>query len=284
MRYAVIVLAAWLAPTGFGQPATLQNAQVQARSAAGGLQAAMQTILAAQSAPAWVAYAVPAVAGQHSMCCYNSWQCYSGCSLEGRTSECALPPVATCPIQLEGPKQFYVFYRIDRNQVDRVRVFSPDCAVDAGGLALLWLNDVKPAESVAYLTSLARDPDRHSDSTMVAIAMHAAPEAIATLTDMARNSSVAHQRSQALAWLARTASPTVSQPIIDEAIAKDPSTEVKRQAVFALSQIPHNDGVPRMIQLARTTQDANVRKQAMLWLGRAKDDRAYRFFQEILTK
>ena len=284
MRSAGILLAACLMPAAFGQPAALQNAQVQVRSAAGGLQAAMRTILAAQSAPAWVAYAVPAVAGQLSMCCYNSWQCYSGCSLEGRTSECATPPASTGPIQLEGPKQVYIFYRVDRNQVDRVRVFSPDCAVDAGSLAFFWLNDVKPAESIAYLTTLARDPDRRSESMLMAIAMHAAPEAIATLTDMARNGAATHRRSQALAWLARTARPQVSQPIIDEAIAKDSSTEVKRQAVFALSQIPHNDGVPRLIELARTTRDATVRKQAMFWLGRAKDDRAYKFLEEILTR
>jgi HEAT repeat protein len=71
---------------------------------------------------------------------------------------------------------------------------------------------------------------------------------------------------------------------ISEAIAKDPETEVKRRAVFALSQLPRDEGVPLLIQLARTNTNPAVRKQAMFWLGQSKDPRALRFFEEILFK
>ena len=36
-------------------------------------------------------------------------------------------------------------------QVDRVRVFSEDCELDAGGREITWLNGVRPADSVALL-------------------------------------------------------------------------------------------------------------------------------------
>ena len=287
MKHGAVLLAAWLIPSAFGQPPALQNAHVETRPASGGLDGAMQAILTAQAGPAWAGYAIPAAAGQHSMCCSDSWQCCSGCSLEGRTagtSPAAAPVASKEPIYLEGPKQFLILYRMDRNQIDRLRVFSPDCAIDAGGLPVFWLTDVKPAESIGYLRGmLSRDGDWRGDNAVTAIALHAAPEAIATLTEMAHNGRTSHQRTQALVWLARTAPRAVSEPLIEEAIAKDPSTEIKRQAVFALSQIPHNDGVPRMIQLARSSPDQTVRKQAMFWLGRVKDDRAYRFFEEVLT-
>jgi len=54
--------------------------------------------------------------------------------------------------------------------------------------------------------------------------------------------------------------------------------------VSALAQIPHNEGVPLLIQLARDQGNAAVQKQAMFWLGRSKDERATKFFQEILAR
>jgi HEAT repeat protein len=52
--------------------------------------------------------------------------------------------------------------------------------------------------------------------------------------------------------------------------------------VFALSQLPKDEGVPLLIQQARTNKNAAVRKQAMFWLGQSKDPRALKFFEEIL--
>ena len=54
--------------------------------------------------------------------------------------------------------------------------------------------------------------------------------------------------------------------------------------MFALSQLPKDDGVPRLIQVARTHSNAAVRKQAMFWLGQSNDPRALKFFEEILFK
>jgi HEAT repeat protein len=69
---------------------------------------------------------------------------------------------------------------------------------------------------------------------------------------------------------------------ITAAIENDPDTEVKKKAVFALSQLPRDQGVPLLIQQARTNKNAAVRKQAMFWLGQSKDPRALKFFEEIL--
>jgi HEAT repeat protein len=54
--------------------------------------------------------------------------------------------------------------------------------------------------------------------------------------------------------------------------------------VFALSQLPADDGVPRLIDVARTHSNAAVRKQAMFWLGQSKDRRALAFFESVLLK
>ena len=59
---------------------------------------------------------------------------------------------------------------------------------------------------------------------------------------------------------------------------------MKKRAVFALSQLPKDDGVPLLIQVSRTNPNPAVRRQAMFWLGQSRDPRAVRFFEEILFK
>jgi HEAT repeat protein len=59
---------------------------------------------------------------------------------------------------------------------------------------------------------------------------------------------------------------------------------VKKRAVFSLSQLPKDEGIPLLINIARTNKNAEVRKQAMFWLGQSRDSRAIDFFAEILKK
>ena len=68
------------------------------------------------------------------------------------------------------------------------------------------------------------------------------------------------------------------------AIQNDPDTEVKKKAVFALSQLPKDDGVPKLIEVARTQRNPEVRKQAFFWLGQSGDPRALAFIEQVLTK
>jgi HEAT repeat protein len=69
---------------------------------------------------------------------------------------------------------------------------------------------------------------------------------------------------------------------LEGAIADDPDREVRKKAVFALSQLPKDDGVPKLIAVARTHRDPEVRKQAMFWLGQSGDERAVQFFEQVL--
>jgi hypothetical protein len=54
--------------------------------------------------------------------------------------------------------------------------------------------------------------------------------------------------------------------------------------VFALSQLPRDEGVPKLIDVARTNRNPQVRKQAMFWLGQSNDPRALSFFAEVLAR
>jgi len=54
-------------------------------------------------------------------------------------------------------------------------------------------------------------------------------------------------------------------------------------ALFGLSQLENHSGVPALLDVARTSRDRELRKQAMFWLGQSGDPRALAFFEEILT-
>ena len=50
-------------------------------------------------------------------------------------------------VQREGATQLVVLLRVEANKIGKVRAFTADCDVDAGGLPVYWLTDVRTGES-----------------------------------------------------------------------------------------------------------------------------------------
>jgi HEAT repeat protein len=65
-------------------------------------------------------------------------------------------------------------------------------------------------------------------------------------------------------WLAEKAGTKIAGAISD-AIENDPDTEVKKRAVFALTQMPEGEGIPLLIRVAKTDNNPDVRKQCSGW-------------------
>jgi HEAT repeat protein len=337
-----------------GSTPPISQAKLDSASAAGGLERAVAAAIAKQTGPAWIGYLVPRVsrpAGDGQSCCWNDRGV--GCGLEGKRSGNAPAASAPRPIKLEGPTHIAVLLRSEQGVVGKLRAFTEDCPLDAGGLPMHWLTQVKPAESVAllmkYLDGEGRGRKSLGDEAVHALAEHAAPEAAAALENVATSGQrseslrkkaifwlanargrpgylvvsrllredasdkirehavfaltqsrepeaipaiikVAREdrspqvRGQALFGLAQEASRKQAAETISAAIERDPDTEVKKKAVFALTQMPSDEGVPLLLQVARTNANAAVRKQAMFWLGQSKDPRALKFFEEVLAK
>jgi len=178
-----------------------------------------------------------------------------------------------------------VMFRVVDREVERIRAFSEECELDAGGRQVAWLQDVRPAESIALLESLiGKETDRKdkvSKGAISAMGMHADPVAAAALVRLAREHGSPAIRGDAIFWVAQLAGEK-AVGTITAAISNDPDTDVKKRAVFALSQLPKSEGVPLLIDVARQHANPAVRKQAMFWLGQSKDPRATEFFAEIL--
>jgi hypothetical protein len=315
------IFASVIAASACAQQPHVQNARMETRAAAGGLDATLRAIVNAQSSAAWLGYAVPIIPGDRQMCCWNN--SVRGCFLEPGSNDRTVVVTNNQTIKLEGPTELVVLYRVENRQIGKVRSFSPECDLDAGGLPFIWLSGVNAAESVKLLEGIAKDnagpareQNRRADSAISAISMHADPaaeqaledllaasqpdelrrravfglaqrnnpQALNTLVRVAHNDKSPHVRGQALFWLAQRAGQKVAESAINDAIANDPETEVKKKAVFALTQMPSGEGVPLLIQVARTNRNPEVRKQAMFWLGQSKDERALAFIEEVLAK
>ena len=226
------------------------NGQVETRAFSGDLAAQLKSDRAA-----WFGYAIKTERKSHNWC-------------EGRQQS---------PVQLEGSDTAALLYRVENNQIQKLKLYTLDCALDVGGLPFIWLTGVSAEASLGYLKGLS------TDQAIFAISQHAGPEATDILIDKAKHATPAHVREQALFWLAQRAGAKSAATIVD-AITNDPDTDVKKKAVFALSQLPADEGIPKLIDVARTQRNPEVRKQAFFWLGQSHDARAFAYIEDVLTK
>lgn len=183
-------------------PKLLINAQLDTRSASSGLEREFRALVSAQTQPAWIGYAVPATRTYSLGCEYVS--------PEGRTA----PGV----IHLEPPDHAVILFRAESGTVSRIRVLSPDCEIDAGGLAVHWLEDVRPGESTALLKSFViagksatsfvkdrREPLR--EGAVHALSVSDEAGAVELLIELARKDENRQIRRQCVSALARSRDP-----------------------------------------------------------------------------
>lgn len=270
---AAVTAAVCLAAPAYAQPAPGQivNAALETRTATEPLQRELDT--AARRGTLWVGYQMPSIGGRHQTC---------------------VPYAADgiARVLLEGPKQFAVLIRFEAGKLSRVRTSTPECVIDAGGLPVIWLQGVTSSDSVRWFTAaIAAQTDARGnrdndllENLLATLAWHAGDDATRAMIGLAKNDVRTRLRSRALFWLAQRASSAEAVATIRNAVENDPELEVKRKAVFALSQLPPDQGVPMLIEVAKNHRDRDVRRQAMMWLGQSNDPRAVSFFEEVLTK
>jgi hypothetical protein len=236
-----------------GQP-PLANAKLETRP----LRGSLAQEVAAIEGPAWLAYTVAAVPSRWASC-WNE----GNSNLQQRERK----------VMLEGFKEFHVFIRVDARRVNRIRYFSPDCEVDAGGLPVYFLTNVAQAQSVAFLKA-----ERKVD----AIGPHAGPEADAALEEFVTAMYPDKIRTQAAFWLGSSRKQR-GVDILVKLLREDPSERFRQELLFPLSRSA--EGIAVLLDLARRKgSDAKLREKAMFWLARSEDPRAAKFVEEILSR
>lgn len=265
-----LLVACALAAPAFAQTPAVVNGTLESRAATQPVGREITALMSSASAPVWIGYSVPVNRRD------GDAGCWSNGDVTGRTR--------VGPLKLEGGDTLFVLYRIADRAVQQVRIASPECPLDIGGLTLQWLTGVRPGDSIDWLNTLATGDSsrRLANNATMAIALHGDQQATDRLIALARSAKSSDVRGTALFWLAQRAGDKAVGTITQALEA--PETEVRKQAVFALSQLPKDEGVPELIEVARTHRDVAVRKQAMFWLGQSRDPRALTFFEQILTQ
>jgi hypothetical protein len=277
-RYAffVLVLATFCTACAAQQP-QVTNAKLVPRSIQAGLEQEVNAIMRADKGPAWIGYAVPALRGEHQMCCFNfdnfknNPRCCGGCRLEkkdgvfmGNAKDCT---------PLESRKNFLVLLRISGQQIGRAQPFSVDCGLEVNGLTLYWLGEARAAESVALLEKLvsqfySKGGDDVSQHATAAIAMHADPSADSALDRLVAQGKPHEVREHAAFWLGQMRGKH-GLATLRQLVKGNESEDLLEHVVFAISQSKEPEAEPELIRLARSDSRPDIREKALFWLAQS---------------
>jgi hypothetical protein len=287
-RYtAAVLFALFSAALATAQAPKIANANLQERSAASGLESAFRAVVASQPTPAWIGYAVPMLSGDRELCCSGSWNDGNSGTYCG---ECRLEAVDGMNVNsnkheanLEGSENLLVLFRVENQAVEKVRVFSADCQINAGGRTVYWLTQVRPAASVALLSSLtngsesglvsADDRDHVSDGAVVAIALHADQTAEQVLDEFVAPSRPEKLRERAAFWLG-SARGRSGFETLRRLAREDRDDSFREKLMFDLSISKEPAAVDALIESARNDSSSRVRGQALFWLSQKAGKKA----------
>jgi hypothetical protein len=285
---AAVAVLGLATPVAAAPPANLTNARIEARSAAPGLAGTVKSALTSRSGPHWIGWAVPTQGGD-SACCWSRAEkegqggCF--CLLEAE-GEGVFRSADKPGLPLEGARRLRVLLRADGGRVRRVRAYSEDCGLDAGGLAFLWLEDVRPAESVSLLATYLGTPGGDEDlqhGALAAIAFHADPAADATLEGLVDPREPLECRREAAFWLGHARGRRGYQ-VLARLVRDDADPRFREHAVFAVSQSREPAAVDTIIEVARQDASAGVRGQALFWLAQTAAGQAPRVIETALKE
>jgi HEAT repeat protein len=276
----ITVLLAVCATLAAAQKPKVTNAGLQELPAGAQLKATVDSLLQKQAGAFWIGYRIPAVAKERTMCCFdavdqfrNADKCCLGCRMEadkggsfnGTVSDCSPP---------EPLPYVFVFLRASGGQIGKLRVYSPDCALEFANLPLFWLEDVKPDQSVELLAGLAPAESGESEyrkkgpahQAVMAIAMHDTPAADAALEKMIQPGQPSSRRQNVAFWLGVERGKKGVE-LLRKYIKEDPDDRVREKGAFAFSQSKEPDALKELISMARHDQSPRVRGQAIFWLA-----------------
>ncbi|HUU44728.1 MAG TPA: HEAT repeat domain-containing protein, partial [Acidobacteriota bacterium] len=273
MTAAVCLIA--LTATAGATP-EFRRAEVEERSAADGLKNVFAGIVDRADEVVWIGYAAPQIPG-HRSGCGNSRSRSCVCKLEREISS----------YQTSGDDAFgrfsgemLVLYRVEDNRVERIRMFSDYCTIDADDLTVYWLTDVDPSESIALLESFVdterSDRRKRQDiagGAVCAIAMHDDPGAFAALERFVQPDRRESLRESAVFWIGETGG-AEGVKVLQRVLRDDPSTDIREHVTFALTLSDTPEALETLIDAARHDHDSEVREQAIFWLSQEASEKA----------
>lgn len=259
---------------GQAEPPQLHHANLVTRNTAD-LAAEIRHI-ANEKQASWTVYAVPSVAPDQQMCCFNSFgglgsSC--GCALEKQSGDRSIRNFeGTTTAHLEPRPYFYVFLRDEGGAVQKVRSLSADCPIDADDMTVYWLGSQRPADSVAFLASLVgtapqeSQGDHLTDGAILAIAHTNDNSADQALDQFLTATEPYSIRKKAAFWIGQMRGKTGLKKLI-AIMHNDSDQQFRAELTFDISQSKQPEAQEELLRVAHQDPSPHVRGQALFWLA-----------------
>jgi hypothetical protein len=255
----------------------IQNTVVQEISASAELRTEIQRLAKQQQGPLWIGYEVPLVAGIGGICC---------------------DPGSACSLQENGPEQVFqtqqhaqsphpdlrLLLKVSQGKVTQVRSFTSDCSLDAAGQPLFWIRDVKPEDSVALLSSLARPQTSGevADSAVFAIGAHEGRSADEALKSFVRSGDP-EVRQRALARLGSSRG-RLGFEMLRDLLQGQENVEARKQILLGISWSQEPEAEDLLLETARKDRDAAIRGWALVRYAGKVGPRALPVLTEVIAQ
>ena len=236
-------LALLSAVAASAQQPRIVNARLETR-AAGNLTSTYQSFLGATDSPAWIAWTVPTIKGRGNSC--NDWN-------GGGNNK----------VMLEGSTAMVLLFRVEHHAVDKSRSPGAECEIDGGGLPVIYLNGVKPSESVALLETMGK---------VDLVAMHDDPSADAALERFNSPSQPQKIREKVSFALAAFRGKR-GFDMLKRFNANEQDDRIREKNMFAFSVAKDPEAVDILIDSAKNDKSPRVRSQALFWMAHKAGDR-----------
>jgi HEAT repeat protein len=272
----ITISAAWAQPK-------VDEARFETVPAAGNLSDAVRQA-GRGGQPVWVSWTVPVLESHRYSCCFTRDFNPSPCKLEEGNQSWG----STDKDRERQDPFLNVLVRLEDGKVDRIRSVSASCPLNAGGRRFVWLEGVKPEESVRYLAEVVRSAPGKGTSLdeegLDALVFHRNSGALDALSDFAASARYRTDvREHALFWLGE-ARGREGYEVVTKVLREDKDDDIREKALFALSQSPVPEAGEVLVRTARSDRSPGVRSQAMFWLSQIDHPQAPATILEAIAK
>jgi len=156
---------------------------------------------------------------------------------------------------------------------------------DVRGDAIFWLGQGRTLD-LEYFKTLFRKTKSEDlrNRILTSAGQSSSPEASAWLLEIARDKTFdTETRKQAIFWASQKRSVDLDQlsAIYDQSRG---DTDFQQHLLFIYSQRREPAAVDKLMAIAKSDQNIELRKQALFWLGQKNDPRVRQFIRDLLNK
>jgi HEAT repeat protein len=156
---------------------------------------------------------------------------------------------------------------------------------DLRGDAIFWLGQGRTLD-LEYFKTLFRKTKSEDlrNRILTSAGQSSAPEASAWLIEIARDKTYdTDTRKQAIFWASQKRTVDLDQisSIYDQSRG---DTDFQQHLLFIYSQRRESAAVDKLMAIAKSDPNAELRKQALFWLGQKNDPRVRQFLRDLIIK